>query len=72
MHPPEPHGLSGTFLVGFGKPSPKRDSSQEGSYFEWSTQCSQGASTNTSDEISRRAATRQACRAQNRKSQLDL
>ena len=31
-------GQPGTFLVGFGKPSPKLDSSKEGNYFKWSKQ----------------------------------
>lgn len=36
MCPPEPHGMPGTFLVRFGKPSPKIDSSnKEGTYLKW-------------------------------------
>ena len=58
MRPLEPHGQPGTFLVGFGEPSPNLDSSEEGNCFKLSKQFLSWAVTNTCDDALERLATR--------------
>ena len=72
MRPPEPHGQPGTFLVGFGKPSPKLDSSKEGNYFKWSKQFLWWAVSNTCDDVLKETSDPIVLQGPNRKTQQDL
>ena len=65
-------GQPGTFLVGFGKPSPKLDSSKEGNYFKWSKQFLSWAVTNTCNDLLKETSDPIVLQGPNRRSQKDL
>lgn len=72
LRSPEPHGHRGTFLVGFGKPSPNFDSSNEGRYFHWSRKVVSWAVTNTSDDVITETSDPGVLQGPNSKGQKDL
>ena len=72
MRPREPHGQPGTFLVGFGKPSPKLDSNKEDTYFKWLKKFLSWAVTNTCDDGLKENSDPIVLQGPNRRSQQDL